>query len=161
MTRTANLSDDIRAFFSQKIPEGWYADAVTITVDRDEIMVCGPLEAAGDPQTFREATRDARVTIARQAEHRYERKVSWAVVQDGIESRFSPAAVPAMTRLRMEERQVLDTLIEGGIARSRSEALAWCVRQVGEAQQEWMDELRDAAAEVERIRTRGPQPKRP
>ena len=31
-----------------------------------------------------------------------------------------------MTRLRQSERLVLDTLVDAGVARSRSEALAWC-----------------------------------
>ena len=35
-----------------------------------------------------------------------------------------------MTRLRMPERRVLDTLVDAGVARSRSHALAWCVRLV-------------------------------
>ena len=49
-----------------------------------------------------------------------------------------------MTRLRMAERRVLDTLVEAGVARSRSHALAWCVRLVGEKQEEWLGDLREA-----------------
>ena len=49
-----------------------------------------------------------------------------------------------MTRLRQPERQVLDTLVDAGVARSRSDALAWSVRLVGEHADEWLAKLRDA-----------------
>ena len=61
-----------------------------------------------------------------------------------------------MTRLRMNERQVLDTLIESGVALSRSHALAWCVRLVAERQEEWLKDLRDALKKVEEVRGEGP-----
>jgi hypothetical protein len=56
----------------------------------------------------------------------------------------------------MRERQLLDTLIAAGVARSRSDALGWCVRLVDEHQGEWLDELRDAIAAVDKIRGQGP-----
>lgn len=65
-------------------------------------------------------------------------------------------SVPVMTRLRPVESQVLDLLIDGGIARSRSEALAWCVRLVAQHEADWLEELRDAAARMAEIRDRGP-----
>ena len=61
-----------------------------------------------------------------------------------------------MTRLRQPERQVLDTLVDAGVARSRSEALAWCVRLVGEHTEDWLTDLRDALTKVEDLRRRGP-----
>jgi hypothetical protein len=61
-----------------------------------------------------------------------------------------------MTRLRMPERHVLDTLVEAGVARSRSHALAWCVRLVAERQEEWLGGLRDALAQVRKVRSEGP-----
>ncbi len=61
-----------------------------------------------------------------------------------------------MTRLRQSERQVLDTLVDAGVARSRSEALAWCVALVGEHTQEWLTQLRDAMGSVEELRRQGP-----
>ncbi|MGH2685664.1 MAG: hypothetical protein ACRDJP_09390, partial [Actinomycetota bacterium] len=69
---------------------------------------------------------------------------------------FTNLAVPVMTRLRMSERAVLDTLIDAGVARSRSEALAWCVRLVGRHQAEWIEQLRDAVQTVDRVRSEGP-----
>jgi len=61
-----------------------------------------------------------------------------------------------MTRLRMREREVLDTLVEAGVARSRSHALAWCVRLVGENESEWIAKLRDAMQDVAKVRAEGP-----
>jgi len=80
---------------------------------------------------FREETRDDRIRIARDAERQFGRKVAWGA-RCGDEARiFTTLSVPVMTRLRMNERSILDTLVAGGVARSRSEALAWCVRLVG------------------------------
>lgn len=106
---------------------------------------------------FREATRELRMAIAHEAEVLWERKVSWGVHCGGYQILFTTQSVPVMTRLRMDERSVLDTLISAGVARSRSEALAWCVRLVGRHQAEWIDQLRDAMAEVDRVRAAGPQ----
>jgi hypothetical protein len=61
-----------------------------------------------------------------------------------------------MTRLRMSERAVLDTLVDAGVARSRSEALAWCVRLVGKNEEAWIDRLREALVSVEQVRAEGP-----
>jgi len=70
---------------------------------------------------------------------------------------FTTLSVPVMTRLRMRERQVLDTLIEAGVARSRSEALAWCVKLVADNEEEWLRELREALQRVREVRRQGPE----
>ena len=59
---------------------------------------------------------------------------------------FTTLSVPVMTRLRQSERRVLDTLVDAGVARSRSDALAWCVRLTGENADSWLSRLRDGAA---------------
>ncbi len=105
---------------------------------------------------YREDTREQRIVIAREAEHRFGRKVSWAARCGEVETCFTTASVPVMTRLRMAEREVLDTLIDAGIARSRSEALAWCVRLVGRNEEAWINQLREAMAEVAKVRDEGP-----
>jgi hypothetical protein len=51
---------------------------------------------------------------------------------------------------------VLDTLVDSGVARSRSEALAWCVKLVGEHADQWLAELRSAMGAVDELRRRGP-----
>ena len=106
---------------------------------------------------FREDTREHRMRIASEAEAKFGRKVSWATRCGDVEAMFTNASVPVMTRLRMPERAVLDTLIDAGVARSRSEALAWCVRLVGRHQSEWIDQLRDAMQRVEQVRSEGPE----
>lgn len=105
---------------------------------------------------FREATREQRMAIADDAEMVFRRKVSWGVRCGETAMHFTTVDAPAMTRLRIEERQVLDTLIEGGIARSSSEALAWCVRLVGDHEDDWIRELRDAIDRVQEVRDRRP-----
>jgi hypothetical protein len=65
-------------------------------------------------------------------------------------------AAPVMTRLRQPQRLVLDTLVEAGVARSRSEALAWCVRLVGQHEEDWLAELRQAMESVADVRSKGP-----
>jgi hypothetical protein len=62
-----------------------------------------------------------------------------------------------MTRLRMPQRKVLDTLVAAGVARSRSEALAWCVRLVGEHEEEWISSLQEALNRVREVRAEGPK----
>ena len=59
------------------------------------------------------------------------------------------------------ERQVLDTLVAAGVARSRSEALAWCVRLVGEHTDSWLTDLREAMGAVDRLRAQGPDAAEP
>ena len=83
--------------------------------------------------------------------------MSWGARVGDLVVVFSHLSVPAMTRLRLDERRVLDTLVEGGVARSRSEALAWCVRLVGRNLDEWLGDLAEAIAEVRDVRARGPQ----
>jgi hypothetical protein len=70
---------------------------------------------------------------------------------------FTTLSVPVMTRLRQPERLVLDTLVDAGVARSRSEALAWAVRLVGEHGAQWLGELKQAMATVDELRARGPE----
>ena len=70
---------------------------------------------------------------------------------------FTHIAVPVMTRLKQPERQVLDTLVDAGVARSRSDALAWSVRLVGEHAEDWLAKLRSAMSAVDDLRTQGPE----
>jgi hypothetical protein len=113
--------------------------------------------AIGRSRRFREETRDARIEIAREAEHSFGRKVSWGVVCDNYKVMFTTLSIPVMTRLRQSERRVLDTLVDAGVARSRSDALAWCVRLVGEHEDSWLSDLREALRHVEQVRAEGPR----
>ncbi|MEM9037685.1 MAG: hypothetical protein AAGA99_02345 [Actinomycetota bacterium] len=156
--------DDAAAWFGERLPADWFDGDVRVVADKDEIMVIGRLVGGGSradceavADRFREATRDARVAVALDAEARWQRKISWAVECADLQVRFSTSSVPVMTRLRIDERTVLDTLIDAGVARSRSEALAWCVRLVGQHQGDWIERLRDAMQTVEQIRAEGPR----
>jgi hypothetical protein len=197
--------EQIRGWFTGRIPDGWFTEAPEILIDREEITVIGHLpaataaggapdtgqgQAAGDAPTagdegtseataagegagkrseaeadavalgrsrrFREETRDARIEIAREAEHTFGRKVSWGVIYGNRKVMFTTLSVPVMTRLRQSERRVLDTLVDAGVARSRSDALAWCVRLVGEHEDSWLSDLREALRRVEAVRAEGP-----
>jgi hypothetical protein len=152
------MTVDLESWFTERIPDEWFTAGPRCRADRDEILVVGTLPDGSDPEEFRENTREDRVQIARGAESTFERKVSWAVRYEDLEIHFTTASFPVMTRLRIDERRMLDTLIAGGVARSRSEALAWCVRLVGEHERDWIDEMREAAARIAEVRRRGPSP---
>src|SRR3954451_19044836 len=173
MTNTENSAASIAAWFTQRLPQEWVAPAAPeITVDREEITVVLTLTApetaegatdaekaegiAGLVARFREDTRERRVAVAREAGDRFRRKVAWGVRAGAHRELFTHLAVPVITRLRQPERQVLDTLVEAGVARSRAHALAWCVRLVGQHTAEWLGDLRSAMERVEEVRAAGP-----
>jgi hypothetical protein len=161
---------DLTSWFAARIPDGWFAEPPRVSADGEEVLVMGTLpdvevqgsDAARDEARrariarFRQESRDRRVAIAHEAERRFGRRVSWGAECGGVSELFTTASVPVMTRLRMPERQVLDTLVAAGVARSRSDALAWCVRLVGRHQSDWIDTLRDALTKVEEVRSQGP-----
>lgn len=158
---------EIIDWFTPRITD-LFADGATVTVDKEEITVVGPLptrsdtdEAATEPggesvADYRERTRAARIEIAREAEELFRRKVSWGVAEGDNVVLFTHLAVPVMTRLRQNERRVLDTLVAGGVARSRSDALAWCVRLVGRHEGDWIARLQEALRSVDEARATGP-----
>lgn len=159
------MTEDITGWFSGRLPDDWFDGAPEISVDRDEVVVTGRLARpdgdgaeveSGRIARFREDTREQRMRIAREAERRFGRKVAWAAECGSTRQLFTSLAAPVMTRLRQPERQVLDTLVDAGVARSRSDALAWSVRLVGEHADEWLGQLRDAMAEVDKLRGEGP-----
>jgi len=169
----ASAVEPVRGWFTGRMPEEWLDGALDVRLDREEITVIVPiavpqttegaseaeLAAAweGRSRRFREETRQHRIEIAREAEHTYGRKVSWGVRAAERVVMFTTFSVPVMTRLRQNERRVLDTLVDAGVARSRSDALAWCVRLVGEHEDAWLGDLREALQRVEEIRTEGPR----
>jgi len=164
---------DAAAWITGALPDDWFTGAPEVLVDRDEIVIVGTLPVPtvegdatdadrasaeqGRIAAFREETRDRRIRLARQLEHRYRRKVAWGVVVGGTREMFTTLAAPVMTRLRQPERRVLDTLVDAGVARSRSDALVWCVRLVGEHADQWLDDLRRAMGAVDELRRRGPE----
>src|SRR3954463_14086412 len=166
-------ADDAAAWVTGAIPDGWFTERPEIVVDRDEIIIWGRVpepdlgaaaaeadraaSQAGRINQFREDTREDRIRVARQIEHRYQRKVAWGIRCGDTNELFTHLAAPVMTRLRQPQRQVLDTLVDAGVARSRSEALAWCVRLVGEHEEEWISSLQEALNRVREVRAEGPK----
>lgn len=170
MTNTSNTSTGITAWFGQRLPQEWAAHQVTVDKEEITVVLTRPVPevatdaddatraeaAAGAVARFREETRDQRIGVAREAEHRFGRKVAWGVQVGERTELFTHLAVPVMTRLRQQERQVLDTLVEAGVARSRAHALVWCVRLVGRNAEQWLGDLRSAMSHVEQVRAAGP-----
>src|ERR671928_427414 len=172
MTTRDASPQELQGWFAGRLPAGWFAEAPSVEADRDEILVVGTLAPPDLPQDagdeamraalasridgFREDTRAQRMRIADEAQRRFGRRVSWGATCGGITKLFTTVSAPAMTRLRMPERRVLDTLVDAGVARSRSHALAWCVGLVASRQEEWLKDLRGALVEVERVRAEGP-----
>ena len=170
---TAEQRQRIRAWFAGRLPDGWFEGPPEVEVDEDEILVTGGLPPVELPDGasaeerataeaariggFREDTRDRRVRIADEAQAAFGRRVSWGASCGSSTGHFTTASVPVMTRLRMPERLVLDTLVDAGVARSRSEALAWCVRLVGANEDRWIADLRAAFERVEEVRSSGPR----
>jgi len=171
---TKSTTQDLRGWFAGRLPDDWFTEPAEVTSDREEILVVGRLAEPDYPadaddagraaareariKRFREDTREQRMRIADEAEERTGRKVAWGARCGDEEQIFTSIAAAVMTRLRMRERQTLDTLVSAGVARSRSDALAWCVRLVREHEGEWIDQLRDALVAVEEARQAGPKP---
>jgi hypothetical protein len=132
----------------------------------EDAQAGGEAEDAGNDQrrtamaavgAFREETREERMAIAEEAQGTFGRRVSWGATCGEVRQLFTTLSVPVMTRLRLTERTVLDTLVESGVARSRSDALAWCVRLVGKHEADWLTDLRDALVNVRKVRSEGPR----
>jgi hypothetical protein len=169
---TTEQQEKVRGWFAGRIPDDLFEGPVELTVDREEITVIGrtaePTLAEGASEVertaaaegrigeFRERTRAQRMAVAQEAEQRFGRKVSWGVTCGESTAIFTNVSAPVMTRLRQPERKVLDTLVEAGVARSRSDALVWCVRLVQSNADAWLGELRDSLEQVKRVRAQGP-----
>jgi hypothetical protein len=170
--RSESSDEDIQAWFAGRLPKEWTEDGPEITIDREEITVWVTIPgvdlgddasddakseaAAGRVSGWREDTREQRMAVAREAQRRFGKAVSWGVTLNGQKALFTHLAVPVMTRLRQPQRQVLDTLVEAGVARSRADALQWCVRLVEKHADEWLQELRTAMEKVHTVRDQGP-----
>jgi hypothetical protein len=165
-------AEPLESWFAKRIPSAWFTGSPAVVSDREEILVVGALPHAGQrgrahdagPRScadeidrFRQATREARMRIAAEAESTFARRISWGATCGEVRRVFTNWSAPVMTRLRLPERAVLDTLVAAGVARSRSDALAWCVRLVGANQDEWLGELRRALAAVETLKAGGPR----
>lgn len=169
---TAGQRSGVQAWIAGRVPQEWAVDPAEVRIDDDEVLVLVHLpdvDAVSEmsPENrrtaetarisgFREESRERRIQIAEDAERSFGRVVSWGARCGETTLSFTTASVPVMTRLRIDERLVLDTLVDAGVARSRSEALAWCVRLVGRNEDRWIADLRAAFTQVEQVRSQGP-----
>lgn len=166
------LESQLAEWFGARIPKEWFTSPAEVSADDHEILVVGQL---GDPRQekaaaaeakeaarsakireFRDSSREERISIAAQAERLFNRKVSWGAACGDVTKMFTGLGVPVMTRLRLTERSLLDTLVSSGVARSRSEALSWCVGLVASRQKDWIEDLRKATKQVDKVRRKGP-----
>jgi len=162
--------DEVKGWVSGRLPKDWFTRTPEVLMDEDEIWVIGTLpdvSAAGGAdalkaaregviQRFREATREERIKIAGEGRERFRRNVAWGAKIGDQTALFTHLSVPVMTRLRLPERELLDTLVRSGVARSRSHALAWCVRLVEKNESSWIGELKEALSKVGDVRSQGP-----
>jgi len=162
--------DEIKGWVAGRVPGDWFEGAPEVTADREEILVIGNLKvakvegnddaqkaaAAGRVKQHREDTREKRMQISNEAERRFDRPISWGVKVGDKTFLFTHLSIPVMTRLRQKERMVLDSLVDAGVARSRSEAVAWCIRLVEQHESDWLTELREAMSKVAQVRSGGP-----
>lgn len=169
---TQTEQEKVRGWLTGRLPGDWFDGETELSIDRDEILIVGRIPApeqskdvsdsersaaeAGRVKQFREDTRDHRIEIARELEHATRRKVAWGVRCGETKTIFTSLSAPVMTRLRQPERQVLDTLVDAGVARSRSDALGWCVKLVAQHSESWLADLREAMRKVEDVREAGP-----
>src|SRR5256885_7239757 len=93
----------IKGWFAGRLPDGWFA-GVQVAVEDDQIVVIGTLPetklgstpeekegaAAGRIARFREETRGSRIGIAREAEERFKKYVTWGAKLGGVTKRFNP-----------------------------------------------------------------------
>ncbi|TDD58897.1 hypothetical protein E1263_17085 [Kribbella antibiotica] len=169
---TETETEKVRGWLTGRLPADWFDGEPELTIDRDEILIVGRLKApeqgddvsaaersaaeGGRIKQYREDTRERRIEIARELEHATRRKVAWGVDCGETRKVFTSLSAPVMTRLRQPERQVLDTLVDAGVARSRSDALGWCVKLVSQHADTWLADLREALTKVEDVRSSGP-----
>src|SRR3954464_13655468 len=121
---TQEVRERVSGWFAGRLPAEWQAAPPDITIAREETTVrltTPDIELAGDAsevaraearagraKAFREETRGKRMEIAREAEHRYDAKVSWGVTVGAEDDQHSElwthVAAPVMTRLRQPQR---------------------------------------------------------
>ena len=156
-----------------RLPQDWFDGAPEVTIDREEITVVGTLAVPDLPDTasaaeraaavrgrvkgFREDTRDKRIEIARELEHRTDKKVAWGVAIDGRARAVHPPRragddAPASARAGGARHARRRRASHGPVPRRSRGASS----SSGKNTDEWLGQLRAAMEEVERVRATGP-----
>jgi hypothetical protein len=126
----------IAGWFAGRLPEGWFS-GTEVTVEGDQVIVIGRLAdlelapdasaemragaAAGRITRFREETRGQRIAIAREAEHKFEKHVTWGASLGDVSERFTPGGSGRGGDQSPAAKSVM-------IARRRRMARAWARR---------------------------------
>ena len=157
---TTTENEQLLSDLTSLLPDNWFVGVPALIVDAEEVLIVGALSdqspGGTDPLAFRETTRKERMKVADRFEAVAKRSVAWAVSIDGAVTVFTSLSIPVMTRLRITEREVLDTLVGAGVAKSRSDAASWCVRFVGQREASWLSNLRSTLEGVSKVRAEGP-----
>jgi len=162
--------NELQSWLQERAPANLLAGPPEITIYDDEAVIVLPLVTAelNDALTDeelraiersliaqrREETRPWRIKQARELQSKLGRSVAWGMRAGASETLFSTRSVPVMTRLGRTERDVLDTLVAAGVADTRSAALAYAVRAFAAEHTDWLDEVREAIAQVDQVRGR-------
>ena len=129
-------ASDAADWFAGRMPEHWFTGDPEVTVDREEITVVGRLPEVDGDSGETEAHASGRA-----ARFREQTRAERMQIADEAEARY---------------RRKVAWGVDAGVARSRSDALAWSVRLVGEHADEWLGKLRAAMREVDDLRAQGP-----
>jgi hypothetical protein len=140
------LKSRLRDWLGDRLPTEWLAGPAEIDMDREEALVVLPLAEGIDSGSFRQASRDQRIRLAQQAEEAFGISISWGTTTGGERRLFTTVRAAVPVALALPERQVLDGLVEAGVAGDRTEAVAWCIRLVGQHESDWLRDLREAVA---------------
>ncbi len=154
--------EELLGLLTRRLPPDLLAAPPELRRYTDELLLVLRLEPPADePEAAqalitrrREETRPLRVELARELERATGLPVAWGMRVGAVESLFTTRTAPVMTRLGRGEREVLDTLVAAGVADTRSSALAYAVRAFAAEHAEWIGEVRQAIAEVDRVRGR-------
>ena len=155
--------NELQQWLQQQIPAALQAAPPQVRLYPDELVIVLDIAAPADADASarqaliaqqRENTRGLRMQIADEVQRRSGLPVAWGMRAGDLEVLFTTRTMPVMTRLGRAEREVLDTLVAAGVADTRSSALAYTVRAFAAEHGEWLSEVREAIAEVERVRSR-------
>ncbi|NTV63074.1 MAG: hypothetical protein HGA65_06005 [Oscillochloris sp.] len=153
--------NDLQHWVGQQLPADLTIGPPEVRRYDDELVIILPVAAPDDPAAaaqeiarLREESRRLRMGIAREIERTERLPVAWGMRAGAHETLFTSRTAPVMTRLGRAEREVLDTLVAAGVAETRSSALAYTVRAFAATHDTWLGEVRQAIAEVERVRAR-------
>jgi hypothetical protein len=159
---------ELQRWLQTRLPAHLVTTPPDVTIYDDEVVIVLQLtlDAPAEPpeqqqqreqqliERAREETRPLRIRLARELQALFKCAIAWGMRAGATELLFTTRSVPVMTRLGRVEREVLDTLVAAGVAETRSAALAYTVRAFASEHGEWLNEVRAAIVEVERVRAR-------